>query len=452
MNRATMAFVVAICFLSTGSLGAARLAAQAAVISPALYPVGRDTVAVDAGSFTVPSNRDAPTGARLTLRFVRFRSTIATPRAPIVFLSGGPGDAATRAFRGMPVEFLNELRAIADVIAFDQRGTGTSEPINPLCPPGEALPLGEAANPLRILDVLRTRVTQCLDVARARGLDVAGLTTQESADDLEALRLAIGAQKLNFLAGSYGTHLALATARRHPQLVERMVLAGVEGPDDTFKDPARVDAVLATIAAAKRPSLLEDVRTLATRLAASPARIAAPNGAEIVVGPWDLQRWVAESVDLVPEIDAMLAAIPLMLANDYRVLARWAAGYRSPRPLNLMNLAMDCASYASPERLAQIARAAPAAVTGDAINFPLPALCSVPGLPRLPSAFRAPMRSTVETLLISGTFDGRTPVFNAAEVARGLPHARPLVIEGASHGLFREQEALRAMVTFLQGR
>jgi len=32
-----------------------------------------------------------------------------------------------------------------------------------------------------------------------------------------------------------------------------MVLAGVEGPDDTMKDPARVDAVLATIAAVKRP-------------------------------------------------------------------------------------------------------------------------------------------------------------------------------------------------------
>lgn len=133
-----------------------------------------------------------------------------------------------------------------------------------------------------------------------------------------------------------------------------------------------------------------------------------------------MERWVAESVDLVPEIDAMLAAIPLMLAGDYRVLARWAAGYRSPRPLNVMNLAMDCASFASPERLAQIARAAPTSVSGDAINFPLPALCEVPGLPRLPSAFREPMRSPVEALLISGTFDGRTPVVNAAEVARGI--------------------------------
>src|SRR5690606_27368225 len=125
----------------------------------------------------------------------------------------------------------------------------------------------------------------------------------------------------------------------------------------------------------RRPSLVEDVNTLRQRLAAAPARFTFPAGQVIVLGEWDLQRWIAESLDDVREIDAMVAAIGPLLNGDYTALARWSLAFRMPRPLNLMNLAMDCASYASGPRLAQIAAEAQTAVLGDAINFPLPGLC-----------------------------------------------------------------------------
>ena len=441
---------------ATLALGAAEAQPPAATpgaeVRPGTFVVSGTSVAVDEGRITVPANRSSGSGATLTLAFVRFRSTAATPGAPIVFLAGGPGDAATRAFRGMPLAFLDRLRAIADVVAFDQRGTGLSEPLNPTCPPGPMLPRDRPADPAAMLAELRDRVGACLEKAARDGVDVRGLTTAESADDLEALRGAIGAQRISLLAGSYGTHLALAAARRHPALVDRMALLGVEGPDDTVKLPSRVDSVLAAIARARRPSLRDDVRALAARLAAEPARYAFPTGQTIVVGAWDARRWIAESLDTVQEIDAMLAAIPALLAGDLSALGQWALRARLPRPLNLMNLAVDCASYASAERLARIAREAPGASLGDAINFPLPALCALPALPRLPDAYRAPLSSDVPALLVAGTFDGRTPVQNARDVARGLPRARVLVVEGASHGLFREAAALDSVVSFLRAR
>jgi pimeloyl-ACP methyl ester carboxylesterase len=218
--------------------------------------------------------------------------------------------------------------------------------------------------------------------------------------------------------------------------------------DHTVKDPARVDEVLAVIAAARRATLVEDIRALAERLAREPARVEAPGGRVIVVGAWDLRRWVSESLDLVPEIEALVAAVPGMLEGDFRVLARWAAGHRAPRPLNLMNLAMDCASYASEERLARVASAAVQAVLGDAMSFPLPGVCDVPGLPRLPEGFRGAVRSGVPALLVAGTWDGRTPVANAREVARGMSRARVLVIEGASHSLMGDSEVVRGMLWF----
>jgi pimeloyl-ACP methyl ester carboxylesterase len=430
---------------------AAPMAAQGGMTTGA-FTVGGRLVEVDEGQLRVPADRAGSSADSLVLRFVRFRSTAAEPGAPIVFLAGGPGDAATRAFGAMPMEFLDRLRAVGDVIAFDQRGTGTSEPLRPVCPPGPPLPLDQPADAARMLDLLRVRVRDCLVRAASAGLRVAGLTTVESADDLEALSQALDAERLSFLAGSYGTHLALAAAVRHPGLVHRMVLAGVEGPDHTVKDPARVDEVLARVAAARRPTLADDIRALAARLAREPARITAPDGTAIVVGDWDLRRWVSESLDRGQEIDAMVSAIPGMLAGDFRVLARWAAGHRAPRPLNLMNVAVDCASYASAGRLARIASASARAVLGDVMAFPLPGVCDVPGLPRLPDAFRTPVRSAVPALLIAGTLDGRTPPANAYEVARGMPQARVLVIEGASHALMGHPEAMRATLEFLAER
>src|SRR5690606_17820881 len=104
----------------------------------------------------------------------------------------------------------------------------------------------------------------------------------------------------------------------------------------------------------------------------------------------------------------------------------------------------------SPGRTGSSGSAPPSELLGDAIVFPLPGLCAVPGLPRLPETYRELVVSDVPALLVSGSFDGRTPVQNATEVARGLPNARVLIIDGASHGLFRERRVLEAVLAFFR--
>ena len=76
------------------------------------------------------------------------------------------------------------------------------------------------------------------------GFDLAPLNTNFSADDLEDLRVALGVQKLRLWSISYGTHLALAVVKRHPDSIDSMVLAGVEGLDSTYKLPTQADAPL----------------------------------------------------------------------------------------------------------------------------------------------------------------------------------------------------------------
>lgn len=400
------------------------------------------------GSLHVPANRARPGAGAIVLRYVRFRSTAATPGAPIVFLAGGPGDAATRAFAGMPRAFLDMLLQSADVVAFDQRGTGASEP-RALCPPGAPAALEAPADPDRMLEALRHRLRDCIQAQSRAGLDVAGFTTEQSADDVEALRVALGVPRISLLAGSYGTHLALSVARRHPGSIDRMALLGVEGPDDTLKLPANVDDVLAEIDR-RHPGLIDSIRLLRTRLRERPWTKVLPDGQAVTVGEWDLQRRIAESLDTTREIASMASAVTAMMSGDYSDLVRWAIPFRAARPLNLMNLAMDCASFATADRLTRIASQEAGSLLGTAMNFPLPGLCDVEGLPRLPDSFRRPVNAAVPALLVSGTWDGRTPPANAAAAASSMTAAELVTIPGASHGLFQEPAAIDALRGFFR--
>jgi pimeloyl-ACP methyl ester carboxylesterase len=80
------------------------------------------------------------------------------------------------------------------------------------------------------------------------GVDIGAYAIEESADDIEFLRRALGAKRLRLIGASYGSHLGLSVIRRHEAIVERAVLALVEGPDHTHKLPSRVRAALALYA------------------------------------------------------------------------------------------------------------------------------------------------------------------------------------------------------------
>ena len=174
--------------LSALTVSSARAQAPRPAVEAVAFEIGGgESIPAERGSFAVPKNRGAAARAEtMTLRYVRFPSTSPQPGPPLVFLAGGPGDAATRAFRGMPRDMLDRLRGLADVIAFDQRGTGTSDPAA-VCPPGLAAPLDRPLDPAALVAATKARLTACLAGLAAAGVDVAGLTTEESADDVDGL-------------------------------------------------------------------------------------------------------------------------------------------------------------------------------------------------------------------------------------------------------------------------
>src|SRR5215218_2854327 len=201
------------------------------------------------GTLLVPENRSDPQSNLIELAFVRFKSTAKNPGPPIVYLAGGPGGSGIGTATGSRFPLFMALREIGDVIAFDQRGTAYSKP-NLGCYERLSLPLDVAPPREAVVKELRKNARDCIfywrDVQR---VDLTAYNTNESADDLEDLRKALGANQISLWTISYGTHLAFATMRRHPKSIHRAILAGTEGPDHTYKLPSNIQKHLEDLAA-----------------------------------------------------------------------------------------------------------------------------------------------------------------------------------------------------------
>lgn len=409
----------------------------------------------------VPERRgsgSSPTATRrITLRAVRFPALSEKPGAPIVFLAGGPGDAGTRAVSTMPTALLDSLRILGDVIAFDQRGTGGSEP--------RLACMSTAIAPtLRLTRATRDSAaaadaSRCVTQLAVAGVDIRGWTTRESAEDLESLRIALGAPRLSLLGGSYGTHLGLAYIGAYDARVSRAVLAGVEGPDDTFKLPSRIDEVFATFAAQvdadstrrNRPSMLATFDSLRARLERAPADVAAGTTTVVVDGS-TVQRFITDALGDARAMRQLPAQLDAMAGGDLTPLARTELRRRQGRMLDGMNLLMNCASGATAARRARIAQEATRSRLGDVMDAPTPAMCDAIAVQFPMHAPALPDRMTASVLFVSGTWDGRTPAANVEPLLPRFRNGRHLVLEQASHGLMGDPDGWRAMMQFLGGR
>jgi pimeloyl-ACP methyl ester carboxylesterase len=184
----------------------------------------------ECGYLVVPENRARIDSPLIRLHVAIFRNHAGVGNAdPVVHLAGGPGSSSLAVADYMLRQGLDAILAERDFILFDQRGTGYSQPRLD-CPErvsvtGQLLERGLAApgNDQIILDAFRL----CRDRLVGQGIDLSAYHSAASAADLNDLRLALGYDKLNIYAVSYGTRLALTIMRDHPDAVRSAVLDSV---------------------------------------------------------------------------------------------------------------------------------------------------------------------------------------------------------------------------------
>ncbi len=453
--------------LLAASTQAAAQPVQLIELKPHRFQTSKgETAPAEWGRIRVPENRSRPNGPSIELAFVRFKSTSPNPGPPIFFLPGGPGNSTIDAGK-MPARFplFMKAREFGDVVLVDQRGVGASRPRLD-CEEKVPLPTDRPVTRASYLKIYRKAARSCAESWRRRGVDLSAYNTNASADDLNDVRNALGAEKMVLWGLSYGSHWALATIRRHPHRIERAIMAGVEGQDHTAKLPSTYRAHLRQVAelvgrdpvlAPQIPDLEALLEAVVRRLNAKPQRLIVTESKTGEKRPVMLKgtlfNWVLSGIwgsDGVPALPWIILQTSKGNFDDVTYLL----GLQGSGLESAMHAAMDCASGVSPQRQRQVEREHGDILFRD-VNFPYMEGCTGWGVKPIGRSFWAPVRSSIPVLFISGTLDAKTPPFQAEEIRRGFPNSAHLIIDGAVHSnpLFLSNPRIKdIMFDFLAGK
>src|SRR5262245_28733686 len=187
------------------------------------YATAKGGYRADCGTLIVPENRHDAGSRLIALPVTRIRSLSAHPGDPVFRLQGGPG------VTNMTFPDASRFAGRHDVVLVGYRGVDGSSKLD--CPE-----VSSARAHAR--DFLTEKSFQadaaafkaCATRLQDDGVDLAGYTLPERADDLDAARRALGYERIDLVSESAGTRTALIYAWRYPTHVHRSVMIGVNPP------------------------------------------------------------------------------------------------------------------------------------------------------------------------------------------------------------------------------
>jgi pimeloyl-ACP methyl ester carboxylesterase len=170
------------------------------------------------GTLTVPEDRSKPDGRKIGLRVAVVPAVASHPKPePLFALAGGPGDASSEFFAWLPGLY-TAVHATRDIVLVDQRGTGRSNALSlPAMPDTTGLSAGDTEARL---------AAWARDGLAAIDADPRMYTSTVAADDLDAVRDALGYGKIDLYGTSYGGELAQYYLRQHADHVRVAVIDG----------------------------------------------------------------------------------------------------------------------------------------------------------------------------------------------------------------------------------
>ncbi|MFZ5870994.1 MAG: alpha/beta hydrolase [Actinomycetota bacterium] len=432
---------------------------------PAWEPCGER---VECSTVTVPVDWDSPDGETLELAVVR-RPADGQRTGSLLMNPGGPGASGVDYVADYGESSTTRtLREAYDLVGFDPRGVGESEPVDCLDDAEMDAYLAMDVDPTTPegIEQMRAEAEEfAAGCAQDAGELLANVDTVSAARDMDVLRAVLGDERLNYLGKSYGTLLGAVYAELFPQRVGRLVLDGALDPTLSYAEvgigqargmeqalrayvedcPARetcplrgdvedgleqVRSVIRT--AEERPLRTEDAgRPLTSSLAFY----------GLVAPLYDDASW--------PVLDE---ALEQAFVGDGSGLLRIADIYSDRQPdgsyaSNLLEAfnAVNCLDYpvdASPETMAQVAQQLQEAspTFGEALAYG-EVLCDAwpvepVGLPESLDAEGAP-----PVLVVGTTGDPATPYEWSVALAEQLDGARLLTWDGEGHTAYMRGSA-----------
>ncbi len=434
------------------------------VFTPTACPVPVSaTPRIDCGFVTVPEDRTHPQGAQVHLAVAWVHSpSPAGAASPVVRLEGGPGVGSLLTLGTGPAG--SPLLPAHDLVLFDQRGTGFSQPrLN--CPEVDT---PSAVNADRnepfvveaqaVLDALQ----QCRDRLTAEGVDVGAFDSVASADDVEDIRVALGFPSWSLYSVSYGTRLAQQVMRAHPDHIRAVILDSVVPTDFTAVDGWITATNRAFDVLFQRCAESPMCNAIAPNLAAQFAAIVADYNAHpqpltltdsqggvhhISIDGGDLTTALAQLM----RTTSLLPLIPLTVApiaqHNIAILTQLAQLATSTTPVAVgTSYSVECRDRYQNVRFADVVKLIDANPNFGPFYEGVQATgCQTWDAGVLPRSFNKLIDSAIPTLIFAGEFDPVAPPSNGERVARQLANATFVEFKGTGHGVLRSNPCATAL-------
>ncbi len=407
------------------------------------------------GQMFVPANRSKDDSAVISVEFYLFpRSDQANPDTPPMFiLNGGPGFAGLSerlAKRGTFEDQFQPLLNITDVVVVGQRGIGSSTPNTTIVQPTPPQ-MARQFDPEAVSEfqtALRDERQFWLD----EGIDLSGLNVIEAAADVRDVAHGLGFDKIMISGGSFGSHWGMTLMRYHPELIERAILNGMEGPDHTWDHPGWIWNVYKRVAAdAEASEQLKGLIPEGGLVAAMEAMVrkAEENPFTVV-----LNEGTSSEIEVVMDGHALRAVargfsgagltswpaeVIRMHRDDWEAAARRVLGRSKMRGRGFATASywtLDSASGITAKRRAEFEADPAMSIIGS--TFSSYAMGSPVWEVDLGDEFRTNFQTDIPTVIVHGTWDTSTPYENAQELAPFFTNSRFVTVERGSHGAIRE--------------
>jgi len=395
---------------------------------------------VKCGKLQVLEDYSKVDGDKITINFVVLPAIDSSDdKTPLMFLAGGPGQAAAELASGLTNVFY-EVRKTRDLILVDQRGTGASHPLQ--CEDA----VEQNVYALTPEDFSVQDIKDCL--INLTG-DLSQYNSENAIRDFDAVRLALGHQQINIYGGSYGTRAGLVYMRMFPESLRSVVLDSVgpiEVPIGLFgQSSARSFNLLLTNCQNESscqqafPQLEQEFQTLLARLEKAPEQV---NIAHPRLGTQT--KFVISKAKLLGTIRSQLysvatrSLVPLVIhqafLGNYIPLAGLIAQTEGGQGIYIgLLFNITCNEDYPRISTTDFERDANNDFGGGDSHFGFKIACPLWPQYRPSDAFYKPVTVDIPTLILSGDLDPVTPPSNGEYSANSLPNNHHIVVKNAAH-------------------
>ena len=424
-------------------------------------------VEVDCGYVVVPEFYYGESNREIKLGFTRLNSGKGTAVSPLFKYAGGPGQAniTTDSFALLQPDILGKILETRDIVFVEQRGTKYTDTFLS-CPAYDAFSWTAYEQGLTEEETKKAQTEifeKCINDFKAQGVNFDAYNSLENAADVNAVREALGYEKIIYYGASYGSQLGQHVMRDFPEILEAVVLDGASAlsrkswmEDRALDAQWAIDNLIHICDEQAGCKEAYDISTLLNEALALfdkgplPYTYTDPNDPTLTVTG---EITVNDFVDYIHGLQSTkftVFALPnvlsqfnqggaeivqLFLGEDLGKKLIASRDAQEGSFASLMHFAVVCSDdpVRSVEDVKLDGVGEYAKIFGQGVAPEYVHFCELMNVKELPDSTDVNVTTDVPTLLLTGGLDLETPAYHSQLVADSLPNARLITFPGTTH-------------------